>query len=92
MSDETPPQPRPRLRAVALEYDVKSDPAPRVIASGEGLLAERIIEAAERHGVPLSENAALAQALVKLSPGQEIPAEAYRAVAEIIAFIYRMKG
>ena len=89
MSEETTPQ---RRRAVALEYDVQSGSAPRVVAAGQGTLAEKIIELARQAGVPMSENSVLAQALVKVPPGQEIPVEAYRAVAEIIAFIYRMKG
>ena len=84
MSEETTPQ---RRRAVALEYDVQSGSAPRVVAAGQGTLAEKIIELARQAGVPMSENSALAQALVKVPPGQEIPVEAYRAVAEIIELV-----
>lgn len=85
-------QPTPRRRAVALTYDALVDAAPRVVATGEGVIADKIIELARQHGVPLTEDPVLAQALIKLAPGQQIPVEVYQAVAEIIVFIYRMRG
>jgi len=83
--------PNPHLRAVAMSYDAQTDAAPRVVAAGEGLLAEKIIELARQHGVEIVENPALAKTLVKLDLDQEIPVELYRAVAEVIAFVYRLK-
>lgn len=72
--------------AVALRYDGKD--APRVTAQGEGALAEAICRVAAEHGVPLYEDAALANILSKVELGEEIPETLYRAVAEVIAFAY----
>jgi flagellar biosynthesis protein len=87
MADSTSSQ----RRAAALAYNAKTDAAPRMVAVGEGFLAEKIIELAKQNGVEIVENPALANAFVKLDPGQEIPRELYRAVAEVIAFVYRLK-
>lgn len=77
-------------KAVALRYDAKKDVAPRVVAKGERLLAERIIEIASQHGVYVHEDPDLVEALVKLDVDTRIPEELYRAVAEILAFVYRL--
>lgn len=77
-------------RAVALKYEMGIDNAPYVIASGKGLLAEKIIEIAQEHGVPLYEDKELASVLSALELKTEIPNELFRAVAEVLAFIYRM--
>ncbi len=80
-------------KAVALKYDSKKDPAPKVVAKGAGSLAEKILEIARKHGIPIQENAPLADALFRLDLGQEIPPELYLAVAEVLAFVYsRRKG
>lgn len=79
-------------RAVALGYDKDTDAAPRVLAAGQGEIAREIIRLAEAGGVTTVENAPVAKALVRLNPGQEIPVELYRAVAEILAYVYQMKG
>ncbi len=71
--------------AVALHYDGAA--APRVTAKGHGDLAEKIIEVAEQSGVLVEENPALAVALSTIELDQEIPAELYQAVAEVIAFV-----
>lgn len=76
--------------AVAVQYDRGADAAPRITAAGKGSLAERILEAARRAQVPIHENKELASALVKLEVNGEIPQELYRAVAEVLAFVYRM--
>ncbi|MFN7993827.1 MAG: EscU/YscU/HrcU family type III secretion system export apparatus switch protein [Bryobacteraceae bacterium] len=80
--------------AVAIRYQLKSMAAPVVTAKGKNYLALRIRAAAVDHGIPLIENPPLAQALYKSAEvGQEIPPHLYRAVAEILAYIYRiMKG
>ncbi|GAB4263508.1 MAG: EscU/YscU/HrcU family type III secretion system export apparatus switch protein [Deferrisomatales bacterium] len=77
-------------RAAALAYRADRDRAPRVTASGKGRLAERIVDLARAAGVPVREDAALAEVLSRLDPGEEIPPETYRVVAEILAFLYRL--
>jgi flagellar biosynthesis protein len=79
-------------KAVALKYDQKKDTAPRVIASGRGDIAEKIIALAREHNVPLYEDQNLIQILEALDLETEIPPELYRAVAEVLAFIYRLNG
>ena len=82
---------RARLRrAAALAYRPDRDRAPRVTASGRGRVAERIVEIARESGIPVKEDPALAEVLSALDPGEEIPPETYRAVAEILAFLYRV--
>jgi flagellar biosynthesis protein len=79
-------------KAVALKYDDKKNKAPRVIAKGRGDIAEKIIEVARAHNVPLYEDKNLIQLLETLELETEIPPELYRAVAEVLAFIYRLNG
>jgi flagellar biosynthesis protein len=79
-------------KAVALKYDRKKDNAPRVIAKGRGEIAKKIIEVAQAHNVPLYEEKNLIQILEALDLETEIPPELYRAVAEVLAFIYRLNG
>ncbi len=78
--------------AVALKYDEKSMQAPKVVAKGAGVLAAKIKEIARRHGVPIVENRALARMLYKMvDVGEEIPESLYKAVAEVLAFVYRQR-
>ena len=77
-------------KAVALKYDPARDGAPKLKAKGSGGIAERIIEVAEREGIPLQEDPDMVGALMQLDFEQEIPPELYHAVAEILAFAYRM--
>jgi flagellar biosynthesis protein len=83
---EEPPPARSPL-AVALHYDGAR--APTVVAMGRGELGQKIIETAEEHGVPLEENAPLAEALSQVELETEIPVELYDAIATIIGFILR---
>ncbi|MES2724509.1 MAG: EscU/YscU/HrcU family type III secretion system export apparatus switch protein [Pseudomonadota bacterium] len=76
-----------RRLAVALKYEAPG--APRVVAAGRGLVGERIIAAAETHGVPLEHNPLLAEALSKVEVDSEIPERLFVAVAEILAFLMR---
>ncbi len=79
--------------AIALQYDAQINSAPVVLAKGKRLIAQRIRELALQHGVPLVENKPLAQALYPAAEiGQEIPGTFYQAVAEILAYVYRLKG
>lgn len=75
--------------AVALEYDPNDD-APRVIASGTGVLADKIIEKAKESNVPVHQDDKLAQTLSKLEIGEMIPPELYEVVAEILIFVDSM--
>ncbi len=77
-------------KAVALKYDQEKDHAPKVTARGRGEIAEEIIEIAQAHNLPLYEDQNLVQILEALELETEIPPELYRAVAEVLAFIYRL--
>lgn len=79
-----------RQVAVALRYLREKDPAPRVIAKGRGELAEKILALAREHGIPVHPDADLAEVLVQLDLGKVIPEELYQALAEILAYLYRM--
>lgn len=76
-------------QAIALEYDPSED-APKVIASGRGLLAERIIEKAKEAKVPIHQDSKLADTLSRLEVGEMIPPELYEVVAEILVFVDAM--
>jgi flagellar biosynthesis protein len=76
--------------AVALHYDKTG--APRVVAKGKGTIGEKIIEIAREHGIPIEENEVLAGALSNVELGDEIPAELYKAVAEVLIFVLRLSG
>lgn len=80
---------RPK-KAAALRYDSAKDKAPRVTAKGSGPVAERIVEAAKREGIPIQEDPDLVGALMELDFYEEIPPELYQVVAEILAFAYRL--
>jgi flagellar biosynthesis protein len=76
--------------AVALHYDRTG--APRVVAKGKGTLGEKIIEVARANNIPIEENEVLAGALSNVELGEEIPAELYKAVAEVLIFVLRLSG
>jgi flagellar biosynthesis protein len=77
-------------KATALAYTPHQDNAPKVIASGKGVIAEKILEKAKEEKIPVVEDAHLAETLDRLSVGSEIPAELYEVVAEVLAFISRV--
>jgi len=85
------PEQPPRRRATALRYK-HGEHAPRVAASGTGLVAERIIAAARAAGVPVRSDPALAEALSKLGLDREVPEELWVAVAEALAWAYRLNA
>lgn len=91
--DNQPPSPpadnAPPKRAVALQYEAPA--APRVVAKGEGLLAEAIIDAARANGVFVEDNPLLAEALGAAELDEEIPVELYEAVAEVIGFVLSLE-
>jgi flagellar biosynthetic protein FlhB len=83
----------PTTLAIALKYKAEGMIAPKVIAKGAGFIAERIKVIAREKGIPIIENKPLAQTLFKLvGIGDFIPENLYRAVAEILAYVYRLKG
>jgi flagellar biosynthesis protein len=82
----------PRRRAAALRYEPGHDRAPRVVASGQGHIADRILALAHDHGVPVQHDPALPAALTELELDREIPPQLFAAVAEVIGFLYRMQA
>lgn len=80
----------PRRRAAALRYD--GGDAPTLVASGRGPVADRIVEVAREHGIPLREDPVLAEALAVLDLDTTVPPELYRAVAEALLWAYRLQS
>jgi flagellar biosynthesis protein FlhB len=79
--------------AVALRYRRGEDKAPRVVAKGQGLAAERIREVARENGVPIVRDVPLARLLHKrVKVGGAVPAETYKAVAAVLAFVWKLQG
>ncbi len=78
------------LTAAAIKYDSKKDLAPRLTAKGKGAVAERIIELARKNHVPIKNDPALVQILYRLDLDEMIPPELYKAVAEILVFVYSL--
>lgn len=77
-------------KAAALAYNPGENNAPKVIASGKGIIAEKIVEKAREQKIPVVEDAHLADTLVKVRLGSEIPEEMYEVVAEVLSFISRV--
>jgi flagellar biosynthesis protein len=82
--------PHPPLKVVALRYRAEEDGAPKLTAKGRGSMAERILEIAKAHNIPIREDKNLVEILSRLDLNQEIPPEVYKAVAHILAFVYRL--
>ncbi|MEW6729815.1 MAG: type III secretion system export apparatus subunit SctU [Acidobacteriota bacterium] len=76
--------------AVAIRYNKEEMSAPQIIAKGEMLMAEKILEVARENNIPVMRNVPLAQALNKLEVGEEVPEELYEAVAEVLNWVYRL--
>ena len=85
MSEESEPK-----QAVALSYDGRN--APKIVATGEGLIAEEIIALAKANGVYIHQDPHLSHFLQLLELGEEIPKELYLLIAELIAFVYMLDG
>ncbi|OJT23343.1 flagellar biosynthesis protein FlhB [Archangium sp. Cb G35] len=77
--------------AIAIKYDKEKDTAPRVVAKGMRLKAEKIREIARQYNIPVMRNVSLANALYRIDVGQEIPEELYDAVAEVLNFIFELQ-
>jgi flagellar biosynthesis protein len=89
MPDRQPPDQPERRRATALRYE-QGQRAPQVVATGAGLVAERILAAAREAGIPVRHDPALAEALAKLELGADVPQELWTAVAETLAWAYHL--
>jgi flagellar biosynthesis protein len=76
--------------AVALKYDAATDNAPKFIAKGRGLVAEKIMALAREQGIPMREDPDLVQMLTQIDLDQAIPPSLYKIVAELLAFVYRL--
>jgi flagellar biosynthesis protein len=79
-------------QAVALRYEPKKDRAPKITGKGRGYLAEKILDLARQHNIPIRHDKNLLQILSHLDLKQEVPPEIYKAVAEILAFVYRLSN
>ncbi len=84
------PKPPAEPQAVALRYRSHQDHAPRVVAKGRGPVAEKILALARAHGIPVRQDKNLVEVLSQLRLDQEVPPAVYQAVAEILAFVYRL--
>lgn len=80
---------RPR-RATALRYDHEQDAAPKVVATGAGDFADRLVARAEEAGVPIRHDPALVEALARLGAEAEVPADLWASVAEVLVWAYRL--
>ena len=78
-------------KAVALRYNKDKENAPRVLAKGEGNIAKNIIKIAKENELPIKKDEDLIELLSQVELDKEIPAELYKAVAEVFSFIYRIK-
>ena len=79
-----------KKKAVALGYNRSQDNAPKVLASGAGEIANKIISLAKEHDIPIKEDSDLIEILSKVEVDQEIPPNLYKAVAEIFSFLYKI--
>ena len=77
-------------KAVALKYEAERDNAPRVIAKGRGHVAEHILETAQKNSVPVYQDKTLVNMLMALEIDREVPPELYKAIAEVMAYVYKM--
>lgn len=79
-------------KAIAILYQEGDDTAPKVVASGKGTIAEKIIKTAEEAGIHIQQDANLVELLAKVDVGEEIPVELYQTVAEVLAFVYKVNN
>jgi len=81
----------PTMKVVALRYAPLEDAAPKVTAKGQGAIAEKIIEIAQKNHIPIKDDPELVNILSMLDLDEEIPPSVYKVVAEILAFVYSLK-
>jgi len=78
-------------KAVALKYKVYEDNAPKILAKGKGEIAKKIIEKAKKYDVPLFQNETLANMLLDVDVGEEVPPQMYKAVVEVFVWLYKLE-
>ena len=78
--------------AVSLKYDLKTDDVPEITAAGRGKIAEKILQIAHEHNIPVREDGTLAEMLASIEIDSPIPSEAFMAVAEILSYVYQANG
>ena len=78
-----------KKEAIALSYQSEQASAPKVVAKGKGFIADKILEKANDHHIPVQEDASLIALLSELNINEQIPEELYHVVAEVFAFIYK---
>ena len=83
---------KPKQQVVALHYDSSREAAPKVTAKGKGAIAEAIIKKAKEAGVPLMEDPDLVALLSHVELGETVPPELYRAVAEVLSYVYKLNN
>jgi flagellar biosynthesis protein len=83
---------RPRIEVVALRHERHGAEPPRVVAKGRGETAERVLELARKHAIPVRQDGDLLELLAALDVGDSIPTELFAAVAEVLAYLYRLNG
>lgn len=83
-------EPEEAKQATALRYDLKQSQAPEVVATGSGEIADEIVRVAEAHAIPVYKDPSLARALGQLELGSLVPPELYKAVAEVLVFVYSL--
>ena len=88
--DELDISSKSKLKAAAIKYDLQKDKAPRIISIGKGSIAEKILELAEEHHIPIYEDKTMSELLAKLEVDTEIPPHLYTVVAELLAFVYQL--
>ncbi len=92
MDNPTKPPARNAVKtAIALQYDPYTDEAPRVVATGKGEIADKILKIAQENQIPIREDPILAQALSLVDLEEEIPSELYAVVAEVLGWVYRLR-
>jgi flagellar biosynthesis protein len=84
------PKGEDKKQAVAIKYEQNRHQAPLVVAKGQGIVADQILAAAKQHAVPVYQNKALAGMLMAVQLDSQIPPDLYQAVAEVLAYIYRL--
>ena len=83
-------EPDKQKQAIALNYDTEHAGAPKVVAKGKGFIAEQILALAKKNSIPIYQNKAVSSMLMAVEIDREIPPELYQAVAEVLAYIYRV--
>jgi flagellar biosynthesis protein len=82
----------PVQEAVAIRYNRDNDAAPRVVAKGRGFVAQQLLSIAKLHAVPVYQNQTVTQLLMAVELDREIPPDLYQAVANVLAYVYRLDG